>query len=520
MGSMPQRVAYPEWLAVSLAGFLYFYGLSATGLLGPDEPRYAAVAREMARSGDWVTPRLWGERWFEKPPLLYWMTAGGFRLGLGPELAPRLPVAALALAFLGFYWWILRREFGTRPAWYAVLILGTSVGWVGFSQTGVTDMPLTITFSAAMLLALPWMARGDTRPLPFTAALLGLAVLAKGLVPMVLALPLLFCALRKKRPLAAGPDQSGPGRVAKTACATSLPYKGMGQLRDLLHWRVVAPFLIVSLPWYILCYLRNGRAFLNVFFWQQQFGRFTSSALQHSQPWWFYFPVLAAGLLPWTPLVALLAQRGTWREPRRRFLLVWVLFGLLFFSLAVNKLPGYALPLLPAICALMAISLDAATESAFAPAFLISLCALLLIVFPIAAHILPEAVSSGLRRALEIPVDSTWLGPAGIAVLVWMLGRRDRRWGAVTLVAAGAAAGIIWLKVSGLPDVDWRASARGLWREIEVRRSQVCIDAVNRNIRYGLNYYSGERLPDCAQEPRPLEIRQHSVEPPYVTGSR
>ena len=168
----------------------------------------------------------------------------------------------------------------------------------------------------------------------------------------------------------------------------------------------------------------------------------------------------------------------------------------------------------------MDISLDAATDSGFAPVFLISLCALLLIVFPVAAHILPEAVSSGLRRALEIPVDSTWLVPAGIAVLVWMLGRRDRRWSAVTLVAAGAAAGIIWLKVSGLPDVDWRASARGLWREIEARRSQVCIDAVNRNTRYGLNYYSGEPLPDCAREPRPLAIRQHSGEPSNATDSR
>jgi 4-amino-4-deoxy-L-arabinose transferase-like glycosyltransferase len=519
MGSM-LRVAYARWLAVPLAGFLYFCGLSATGLLGPDEPRYAAVAGEMARSGDWVTPRLWGEPWFEKPPLLYWMTAAGFHLGLGPELAPRLPVAALALAFLGFYWWILRREFGTRPAWYSVLILGTSVGWFGFSQIGVTDMPLTVTFSAAMLLALPWIARGDTRPLPFTAALLGLAVLAKGLVPLVLALPLLFCMLRKKRASAAGPDESSPGPAAKTAGATSLLDKRRGQLRDLLQWRVVVPFLIVALPWYVLCYLRNGRAFLDVFFWQQQFGRFTSSALQHSQPWWFNFPVLAAGLLPWTPLAALLPQRGTWRQWRVRFLLVWVLFGLLFFSMAVNKLPGYVLPLLPAICALIGITLDSKTDSAFAPAFLIAVCALLLIVFPMAAHILPEAVSAGLRRTLVIPVDSTWLLPAGIAILVWVLARRGRRWSAVTLVAAGAAAGIIWLKVSGLPDVDRRASARGLWREIEARRSQVCIDAVNRNIRYGLNYYSGEPLPDCAQEPRPLEIHQHSGELPSVTESR
>jgi 4-amino-4-deoxy-L-arabinose transferase-like glycosyltransferase len=485
MGSVARRLAYPLLPAIPLALFLYFYGLSAAGLLGPDEPRYAAVGSEMARSGDWVTPRLWGEPWFEKPPLLYWMTAAGFRLGLGPELAPRLPVAALALVFLGFYWWILRREFGTRPAWYAALTLGTSIGWVGFSQIGVTDMPLTVTFSAAMLLALPWIARGDTRTLPFTAALLGLAVLAKGLVPLVLALPLLI----------------------------------RGRLRDLFHWRVIAPFLVVALPWYVLCYLRNGRAFLDVFFWQQQFGRFTSSALQHSQPWWFYFPMLAAGLLPWTPLAALLPRPGLWREQRRRFLLVWVLFGLLFFSISVNKLPGYVLPLLPAICALIGVSLDAEPESAFAPDLLIGGCALLLVLFPIAAHILPEAVSSGLKRALELPVDWTWLLPAGIAVLVWVSARRGRRWGAVTLVAAGAAAGIIWLKVSGLPDVDRRASARSLWREIEARRSEVCIDAVNRNIRYGLNYYSGEPLPDCTHEPRPLVIRQHSGEPPHVTDS-
>jgi 4-amino-4-deoxy-L-arabinose transferase-like glycosyltransferase len=482
MSAVPWRLPHARWFLLLPAGFLYLYGLNVTGLLGPDEPRYAAVAREMARSGDWVTPRLWGEPWFEKPPLLYWMTGATFGLGLGPELAPRLPVAALALAFLGFYWWILQREFGTRTAWYAVLILGTSAGWVGFSQTGVTDMPLTATFSAAMLLALPWIARGDTRPLPLTAALLGLAVLAKGLVPLVLALPL---AMR-------------------------------GRLRDLLRWRVAAPFLIIALPWYVLCYLRNGRVFLDVFFWQQQFGRFASPALQHSQPWWFYFPVLLAGLLPWTPLAALLVRRGNWHDPRLAFLLVWAFFGLLFFSLAINKLPGYVLPLLPAICASMAISLDAARESGPASAAWISGCALLLVLFPIAAHILPDAVASGLRRALELPFDWTWLLPAGMAVLAWILARRGRRQVAVALVAAGAAAGILWLKVSVLPEVDRRASARTLWRDIDARQAEVCIQAVNRDTRYGLNYYSGEPLPDCAREPRRLAVRQNSGEPPFV----
>ncbi|HJT90320.1 MAG TPA: glycosyltransferase family 39 protein, partial [Bryobacteraceae bacterium] len=324
---MPRKIPRWVWLAAPLAYFLYFYRLGATGLLGPDEPRYASIAREMARSGDWITPRLWGQPWFEKPALLYWFGAAGFRLGLGPEWAPRLAVAVVAVAFLVFYFRVLRREFGEPSACFATLILGTCVGWVGFSQIAVPDLLLTAFFSAAMLLALPWIAKGDERLLPAAAALLGVAVLAKGLVPLVLALPL---AMR-------------------------------GGIRSLLRPRVAAPFLVVALPWYLLCYLRNGGEFLKVFFWQQQFDRFTSGALMHLQPWWFYIPVLLGAMLPWTPLAALAGgRREAWRDPRRRFLLAWVLFGLLFFSASANKLPGYILPLLPAAAALAALGLSEA----------------------------------------------------------------------------------------------------------------------------------------------------------------
>src|SRR5215472_2971624 len=140
------------WLfAALLIYFLYFFHLTATGMLGPDEPRYAAIGREMARSGDWVTPRLWGQPWFEKPALLYWTTATGFRAGLGAELAPRLPVALAAVLFLVLYAWVLAREFGGRVAALATLILGTCWGWVGYSQIAVTDLLLTATFSTAMV---------------------------------------------------------------------------------------------------------------------------------------------------------------------------------------------------------------------------------------------------------------------------------------------------------------------------------------------------------------------------------
>ena len=140
---MTLKIPRALWLAIPLASIVYLYGAGATGLFGPDEPRYAFIGRAMAETGDWVTPRLWGTPWFEKPALLYWMQAAAFRLGVSQDLAPRVPVALLALAFLVFYWWVLRREFGCRAARMATLILGTSGMWVGYSQVGVTDVPLT-----------------------------------------------------------------------------------------------------------------------------------------------------------------------------------------------------------------------------------------------------------------------------------------------------------------------------------------------------------------------------------------
>src|ERR1035438_2283376 len=92
-------IARPVALAamIGLGCALYLADLTGMGLGSADEPRYAAIGRAMAQSGDWVTPRLWGQPWFEKPALLYWMTAAGFRTGLGPDLAPRLPVAILSV---------------------------------------------------------------------------------------------------------------------------------------------------------------------------------------------------------------------------------------------------------------------------------------------------------------------------------------------------------------------------------------------------------------------------------------
>ena len=465
---MPRKIPRLVWVVLPLAYLVYFYDLSAAGLLGPDEPRYASIAREMARSGDWITPRLWGVPWFEKPALLYWMSGILFRLGLSTELAPRLPGALLASGFLFFYWRTLRREFSCRAAWLATLILGSSGMWVAYSQNGVTDIPLSVTYSAAMLVAMPWVARRDTRLLPVSAALFGLAVLAKGLVPLVLAIPLLL------------------GR----------------HVRDWLRWRVILPFFLVALPWYALCYARNGWPFIHDFIVVHHFSRVTSDALMHARPIWFYLPVLLAGLAPWTPLLPLLARRAVYRDRQRLFLLLWAAAVLLPFSISVNKLPGYILPMMPALAALIALALDELDD---ARAWLAA-CALLLVAFPITAQVLPAAVLAGLSRAPLPHFQPLWLAAPAIAGAAWLLDARGKRVAAVLAVTAGAALGIAWLKAAATPELDRNVSARGLWRQIAGRSSQVCIGNVKRDWEYGLDYYAATRLPDCAQQPRPLQV--------------
>jgi 4-amino-4-deoxy-L-arabinose transferase-like glycosyltransferase len=342
---------------------------------------------------------------------------------------------------------------------------------VGYSQSGVTDLPLSAAYSAAMLLALPWIARRDQKLLPLAAVMLGLAVLAKGPAPIVLAAPLAVA---------------------------------WRNFRDLYRPRVLGPFLVVALPWYVLCYLRNGSAFLNQFFWVHNFERFTSPALQHVQPWWYYLPALAVLMLPWTLLtpLAFIGARSTGQpfDPRRLFLLLWTIWPLVFFSASVNKLPGYILPMLPALAILIALGLTQMRKSA--P--WLALTALVFVVYPIAAPLLAAAIESGLSRAPRPSFQPIWLAPLLLAALVWVLDARGLRLAAIACLATAAALGMVYLKV----EMSRASFSRGFWATIAAQRDNVCVASLERGWRYGLNYYSTAPLPDCAQSPKPLHLIQ------------
>jgi 4-amino-4-deoxy-L-arabinose transferase-like glycosyltransferase len=469
---------------------LYFHGVSRRGLVGPDEPRYAAIARNMAESGDWITPRLDGEPWFEKPALLYWMGAAAHLLGAPDDTATRLPVALMSAAFLVFFYWRLKREFDSQTAEYATLILATSAGWVSFSQVGGFDLPLSAWLAAALLVLLPWVREPSPQTrnvLPVFGALLGLSVLAKGLVGLALAAVSLIAVIWRRN----------VGTV----------------LRELIHPRTILPFLAVALPWYLLCYWRNGLPFLEEFFWRHHWERIADESIQHVQPFWFYVPVLLVALLPWTPLLTLPPSAEQRRDPRVRFLIAWAVGTLVVFSVPTNKLPGYLLPALPPLAALGGMTL---AQRGIRP-WLLTACAALLCLLPVAEAVVPGALANGLSRAW--PPDhlprAALAGAVSAVVAIALLSLLGRTRAALLAFAALAAISFVHFKLQAFTEIDKRAGTRPLWEQIEPRASQVCVGEVRRHVADGLRFYSRGRLPDCSSQRRPFRVES---DPPVLSG--
>jgi len=450
-----------SWLIVPLL-ILYLLDLGGVGFLSADEPRYASIGREMARSHDFVTPRLDGEAWFEKPPLLYWMIAAGRLAHLPDEWAARLPVTLTSIAFLIFFFRIVMREFTPRTAIAATSILATSAGWLAYSFVAVTDLPMSATLAAAMLIAMFGTRNAEGY---LAGALLGLSILAKGFVPLVLFAPLFLIARGKRLPIIAG-------------C------------------------IAVAAPWYLLCWSRNGASFWQEFFWKHHIQRFFEPSLQHVQPYWYYIPVILAGLFPWTPLAGLLVRRQTYTDVRIRSMVGWLAFALVFFSVSKNKLPGYVLPLMPALAIVLAVALEKAISQA---KWWLTASALLLVALPVIVAALPDALLSGLKKA---PIVFTPAIPfLLIAPAVWWLASREKALLAILAIGMGIMFGLAYVKGTAFPILDARVSVRGFWRANQVQLAGACLDeAVRRDWQYGLNYYVRHPLPLCVTsepEPRP-----------------
>ncbi|HEX8087877.1 MAG TPA: glycosyltransferase family 39 protein [Blastocatellia bacterium] len=332
----PPRAAkhtYSFLAVLALASVTFFFGLGLLALVGPDEPRYAEVAREMFAGGDYISPRLCGCLWFEKPVLLYWMSAASYHLFGVSEFAARVPSAAAATATLIFLYCVLRRFASYGLALSAGTVLATSGIFIAYARVAIPDMALTATMSVALLSGYAsGLSAGRARwgywLLTFAAT--GLAMLAKGLVGIALVLTILV-----------------------------IYFAVIGRLKAIHRgeWAAaVATFIVVASVWYAPVIAKHGRQFIEEFFVRHHFERYMANTFGHPQPFYFFFVVAVAGAAPWTffllPAMArlrTLAPHDGGRDALLAFSWIWAAAPILFFSFSGSKLPGYILPAFPAL---------------------------------------------------------------------------------------------------------------------------------------------------------------------------
>ena len=312
----------------------YLYGLGQLPLLGPDEPRYAQVAREMCLRGDLVTPTLGQHTWFEKPALLYWMMIGAAKVFGVNEWSARLGPALCGLLTIAAVWFVgraIERSGVAGFALWSALVTASCLGLIVFSRAASFDIVVTMTTTWALAFFLLYELSRKTSFLAGFYVFVGLSLLAKGLVGIVVPFGVVgvYYLLRRTWP---------ERRVFVSVL-----------------WGMPLAVAVASL-WYGPVIAKHGWTFVDEFFVQHHFARYLSNKYKHPQPIYFFPAIILMLALPWTGfLIDAFAKVRSWSwrgadglNIVRVFSLAWLVLPVVFFSFSGSKLPGYVLPALPA----------------------------------------------------------------------------------------------------------------------------------------------------------------------------
>ncbi len=416
------KCASPLFFLATFA--FYLYGIRELPLIGPDEPRYVEVAREMFLRGDFVSPTLGGFLWFEKPSLLYWMAMVSFRLfGITEGAARFAPVCAGLLSALAVFWVGRSVERASERfndgngemrglGLWCGAALASSSGMMVFSRGASFDVIVTLTLTLALACFFVYEIETNERKrrwlLAGFYAFVGASLLAKGLIGIIIpyAVIIVYFLVRREWPDA--------------------------RLRFSLIWGT-ALALLVAATWYAPVTMRHGWNFIDQFFIQHHFARYFSNKYHHPQPFYYYLPVMAIIALPWSCYLAaalIAARRWKWSEPTienkfRVFALVWLVVPVAFFSASNSKLPGYVLPALPGAALLVGERLRAFVNKGEGQAAMRATGALMLVLVGLVAIVALRkdyvTGTCGLFIALPLLV-------AGVVALGWPCLRRVCAW--------------------------------------------------------------------------------------------
>ena len=410
------------WLAVLAVAALLVGVLNLERpLANPDEGRYSEISREMVATGDWITPRLDGIKYFEKPALQYWATAVSFEVFGANEPAARLYVWLAGFATLAIVGFAAFRLAGPVVAEASVLALVASPYFMALGGIVTLDMGLTL-WTTATFFALLLAEAARERPreqrnwMLASWASMALAVLSKGLVGIVFAGAAVFFAMVLSRDLS---------------------------ILKRMRWGWgLAIFLVIAVPWFVLVSRANPE-FAHFFFIHEHFERFLTHEHRRVQPAWFFLPIVLLGFLPWVSafVVSLRAgwkAAGAVRYPLR-MALAFSAFVLAFFSASGSKLPAYVLPIFPPLAFVLGHFLATAPMPRLSRhALFTALAAAAVTVGAAVAPISGDAWSRSLYvRALPWLVGGVALIVVG-ASIAWYLARRERRLEALAAMAVGS----------------------------------------------------------------------------------
>jgi len=471
------RKQEPVWLEVATAAafcaFLFFYGLGSFGLTGADEPRYAQIAREMLARRDWVTPVLNGLPWLEKPVLYYWSAMFSYTVFGVSDWAARVPSAVFASAMV-FAAYAFMRRFRPGSQLDAALILASLAGVIGFARAASTDMPLTSTFTIAMLCWYAWFETRRNRWLAVAYIFLALATLAKGPVAPFLAALVVMPFLLLRRDWAS--------------------------LRLTLWLPGLLLYLLVALPWFVLVQHANPQ-FLRIFIFEHNLARYSTNMFQHPQPFWYFVPVVLIGLLPWVvfviaAFVKAVRQSIDTRSSFELFFGLWAILPVIFFSFSQSKLPGYILPSLPPFAILAAEYLWRRIDESDEPSLWLSSLhsfaggailafSLLSVYFILRIPVKPLAAFIAITVGIMIFT--------GMLTAIYAKGLRTAR--LATLVPVVLA--LTFVIKAASPFIDAKNSQRPVAQRISQFAKPgmpVAVAGVSRVVEYGLNFYRNQRI--------------------------
>ncbi len=350
-----------DLLVLTLMVGLWLCGfLGCRPLANPDEGRYTEIPREMAASGDFVTPRLNGVKYFEKPPLLYWLSALTFKAFGVNQFTARLWNGLFALLGVLMTYAAARFLYGRPAGIWSAVVLATTLLYYGLTQIVLLDMAVAVEMAGALFaFVLAVREPAGRRRLGFFAAFyifMALATLTKGLIGFML-----------------------PGAVAFFWLLLMNRWRSLWPFYPIVG---VILFFGIASPWHILAALANPSADGSVwpgyargmelhklnqntgwtwfYFVNEHFLRFTTKEHGRYEPWWFFLPVLIGGFFPWTVFgwqAVKNALAGGWKARREHaeawFLVIWIAFIVLFFSKSQSKLIPYILPVFPAVAVLV-----------------------------------------------------------------------------------------------------------------------------------------------------------------------